>query len=394
MNGRALKIGMVIFRGDPRRGGAERYTADVAAALAWRGHAVDLISTQFGPDIPGVRFEKIDAGGPTRAGQYLNFLSALDSRLRDAKYDLVHSMLPVRHCDIYHPHAGMAKAGLETHLTRMSPAARALAQLANSLNRKRRLYAQVEEQMIRDSKKPIVICLSDYVKGMILRHYPDIPGQLVKLFNGTDLKKFDPAAHAPARQASRKKLGIAPDATVALMIAQHFERKGLAELTAATAKLADESRESAPTVVVVGKDDASHGRQRARQLRVEDKIIFAGQTSDAADFYAAADFFVLPTRHDSCSLVVLESLAMGLPVISTAFNGACEIMTDGVHGFVLPDPGDVAALAAAMSRLLDAQTRQRMSEACLALRPALSFESHMDRLEEIYRARIASGRHV
>ncbi len=98
---------------------------------------------------------------------------------------------------------------------------------------------------------------------------------------------------------------------------------------------------------------------------------------------------MLPTRHDSCSLVVLEALAMGLPVISTVFNGACEIMTDGTHGYVLANPADVRALTEAMRQFLDPAKRQAMHEACLALRPSLSFDAHMDRLEEIYRDRIA-----
>src|SRR6202012_784764 len=112
--------------------------------------------------------------------------------------------------------------GLETHLTRMSPAARALAQIANRLNRKRRLFAKIEEKLIYGPDKPLVLCLSDYVKGMILRHYPDISGQLVKLFNATDLNLFDPAKHAATRQTIRQRFSISPQATVALMIAQHF----------------------------------------------------------------------------------------------------------------------------------------------------------------------------
>ena len=378
-----MNIGLVIFRGDAQRGGAERYTADIAGALAKRGHGVDLIATRFGGEIQEVNFVEIAAKGSTRAGRYLDFLNRLDERLAGRKYDLIHSMLPIRRCDLYHPHAGMAKAALETHLARDGAAARVLGKLANSLNRKRRVFAEVEDALIHGPDKPVVLCLSDYVKGMILRHYPDIEGQLVKLFNGTDLKLFDPAERAPARETIRRRFGIGPDATVALMIAQHFERKGLAEVIAATAKIGGK----APIVLVVGKDDPSRSRQHAKRLGVEDKIIFAGQTTSAADFYAASDFFVLPTRHDSCSLVVLEALAMGLPVISTVFNGACEIMNDGRHGFVLSDPADVSALTTAMTNLLDPRTRLKMREACLALRPSLSFDAHMDRLEEIYRMR-------
>jgi UDP-glucose:(heptosyl)LPS alpha-1,3-glucosyltransferase len=298
-------------------------------------------------------------------------------------------MLPVRHCDIYHPHAGMAKAALESHLSRPTAPSRALAQLANRLNRKRQLFAMVEEALLHGPDKPFVICLSDYVKGMILKYYPEISGQLVKLFNGTDLIAFDPGKHLTGRQVIRKRYKIPQDATVALMIAQHFERKGLAEVIAATANLAKTSLAAAPTILVVGQDDPSHSRDQAKRLGVIDKMIFAGQMDRVADFYAASDFFVLPTRHDSCSLVVLEALAMGLPVISTVFNGACEIMKDGEHGFVLANPADVAALTEAMGRLMDPTTRQKMHEAGLALRPDLSFEAHMDRLEEIYRTRLS-----
>jgi UDP-glucose:(heptosyl)LPS alpha-1,3-glucosyltransferase len=385
-----MNIGLVIFNADPQRGGAERYTADIAAALAARGHQVNLISTRFGPPIAGVNFVTLDAKAPTRAGRYPIFLNSLDTHLRGQKYDLIHSMLPVRHCDIYHPHAGMAKASLESHLSRPSAPSRALAQLANRLNRKRQLFAMVEDALINGPDKPFVISLSDYVKAMILKHYPNISSQLVKLFNGTDLTAFDPTSHLAGRQFVRKRFKIPQDATVALTIAQHFERKGMAEVISAAANLAKTSPAAAPTILVVGQDDPNRSRDQAKRLGVIDKMIFAGQTDRVADFYAASDFFVLPTRHDSCSLVVLEALSMGLPVISTVFNGACEIMRDGEHGFVLSNPADVGALTTAMGQLMDPAVRQRMHEACLSLRPSLSFDAHMDRLEEIYRMRVDS----
>jgi glycosyltransferase involved in cell wall biosynthesis len=121
-------------------------------------------------------------------------------------------------------------------------------------------------------------------------------------------------------------------------------------------------------------------------LGVASRVHFAGRTDDPYAFYRAADFFVLPTRHDPCSLVVLESLVMGVPVISTVFNGACEIMTNGIHGFVLENPSEVAPLARAMDEMADDARRRGMSEACLALRTPLSFDVHLNRLEAIYQA--------
>ena len=115
------------------------------------------------------------------------------------------------------------------------------------------------------------------------------------------------------------------------MIAQDFARKGLREAIAALAVTQDPKL----VLLAVGKQDPSSYRKLAAERGVSDRVIFAGSTTDPFAFYRAADFFVLPTRHDPCSLVVLEAIAMGVPVISTVFNGACEIMSDGKHGFVL-----------------------------------------------------------
>jgi glycosyltransferase involved in cell wall biosynthesis len=81
---------------------------------------------------------------------------------------------------------------------------------------------------------------------------------------------------------------------------------------------------------------------------------------------------------------VLEALAMGLPVISTVFNGACEIMEHGRHGFVLGDAGDVGALAEAMRNLLDDSARNAMTTNCMELRTRLSYERHLDELLRVY----------
>ena len=84
---------------------------------------------------------------------------------------------------------------------------------------------------------------------------------------------------------------------------------------------------------------------------------------DTAPYYGAADAYVHPTWYDPCSLVVLEALAAGLPVLTTRFNGASELMDGQGAGPVLDAPRPVAALADALARLLDAEARAEMSVA-------------------------------
>lgn len=401
-----MNVALVILHADPAKGGAETYTVDLARGLAGRGHAVSMLAASFA-DVLDPRVARVPQphAGPTRLARYVRFLDGLDAHLASASYDVVHAMLPVRRCDLYHPHAGIAAEAVAAgHLKHDSPVKRAVARLANRANLKRQRFAAVERELLTptgspagppragapsgpvvpNGRSPVVLCLSDYIKSTVRRHYPLPEARLATLVNAVDLTKFDPGTGETAAgeggAAVRARHGVGLDRVVALMVAQDFARKGLREAVEAWRRVADERL----VLMVVGKDDFAPYARLAADAPYPANLVYAGPTGDVRPYYRAADFFVLPTRHDPCSLVVLEALAMGLPVISTRFNGACEVMTDGEHGFVLPDPADVGVLADAMRKLLDDPARAAMSRACVALRPRLAYEHHLDELERIY----------
>lgn len=360
-----MKVALVILHADPARGGAERYTLDLATVLGGRpGVEASLVYSDDelaeghdGTTGPGESFRRVQlaARGVSRAGRYRRFCGSLKEHVAAHAYDVVHAMLPVPGCHLYHPHAGVA--------------AEAAAKWNAVFNPRRRAMARVERALLSDPCGPLVLCLSDYVKRFVRRHYPLPDDRLVRLFNAVDLARFAPD---PERPASNWVNG--------LIIAQDYERKGLREAIQALAQAADPRLR----LLVVGKQDPAAYARLARELRVEERVVFHPPTASPQDFYRQADFFVLPTRHDPCSLVVLEALAMGLPVISTVYNGACEVMSDGTHGFVMKNPSDVATLASAMKTLCDDEHRREMSQACLALRPTLAYQHHLDELTRIY----------
>lgn len=360
-----MRIALIIFHANPTRGGAERYTADLAAALAARGHEVSLLALDFGPPIEKVTFVPLPVHGLTRAGKFAHWLRSLNDHLSRNVYDIVHAMLPVPHCDLYHPHAGLAAEKLSENWS-------------NRFVPRRRMFASIERQLLCGDRPPVVLCLSDYVKKSIPRFYTLPQDHLATLFNAVDLNRFQ--ADASRREQDRLELKIPAERIVALMVAQDFARKGLTEAISALKELNDNRL----LLLVVGGDNPSRFARLAKMQNVAGQIRFIGQVADPRPFYRAADFFLLPTHHDPCSLVVLESLAMGLPVISTAQNGACEIMESGRHGFVLPDSRDIPAITNAIRQMLDPAARAMMSHACLELRQSLSFDQHVDRLLTIY----------
>jgi UDP-glucose:(heptosyl)LPS alpha-1,3-glucosyltransferase len=337
-----VDIALVILQFDPAHSGAERYTHDLSRALAKAGHRATILSREALPR----------GSGP---GRLAPFIASLAQHFARNRYDIVHAMTPVPGCDLYHAHGGVAAAGAEQSR-----------------------FASVERELLGGDDPPVVLCVSELVRRSVRQHYRLPEEKLLLLFNAVDLERFDPQRRRDAGAAVRERFAIGREQAVALMVGADWARKGLREAIAATAQV------DALTLLVVGGGDPAAFQAQAAAAGIAGRVHFAGAVEEPCDYYRAADFFVLPTRHDPCSLAVLEALAMGLPVVSTALNGACEVMRDGVHGFVLQDPADVGALAQAMRRMMDALARHAMSAACLGLRPQLSSERHLQGLLDIY----------
>ncbi len=91
----------------------------------------------------------------------------------------------------------------------------------------------------------------------------------------------------------------------------------------------------------------------------------ANNSPALAQLYQRSDLFVLPTRADCYSLVAMEAMSCGLPVVISNLGGISEIIKDGETGILL-EPGDYDALASALDTLvMDAARRQAMGEAAL-----------------------------
>ena len=101
-----------------------------------------------------------------------------------------------------------------------------------------------------------------------------------------------------------------------------------------------------------------------------------------------------PTFYDPCSGVVIEALACGLPVVTTRYNGAAELMHPPAEGYVVDDPHDHGALAALLGLLLDPVRRDACSRAARKAAAAWTIEHHyrrwLDVFTEVARSRRAA----
>src|SRR5262249_54752292 len=138
-------------------------------------------------------------------------------------------------------------------------------------------------------------------------------------------------------------------------------------------------------LVVIGHPRTEAYQRLARRLKASDRVVFAGFHADPRGAYFGADLLVHPTFYDPCSLVVLEAQACGLPVVTTRYNGAAELLDVGSDGLVVKDPHDREELSAALMHFLDSVRRQQAARAALRNSQRWTFEHHHRRLLALLR---------
>jgi UDP-glucose:(heptosyl)LPS alpha-1,3-glucosyltransferase len=158
----------------------------------------------------------------------------------------------------------------------------------------------------------------------------------------------------------RDQWGVSENDIVFLFVSYDLKKKGIEPLVEAAAKLKRSGKENFKVVIAGGLPYRSLVKH-IENLGLQDTFIFAGRVKSIDEFYANSDVFVLPTYYDACSLVVIEAMASGIPSITTIFNGASGIITDGKNGYILSHPPDPSDLADKMHLLMNNEKRQRMS---------------------------------
>ncbi len=142
--------------------------------------------------------------------------------------------------------------------------------------------------------------------------------------------------------------------------------------------------------VIVGKDNSfkKEFRRELKRLvkifRLEDRFLWLDWVEETASLFAALDVFVSASHSESFGLAILDAMANGTAIVSTATEGACELL-DEASGKLVPLK-DSVSLAEAVNELLnDEKTRRALGEnAQNAAREKFSLERMIDETERLY----------
>jgi UDP-glucose:(heptosyl)LPS alpha-1,3-glucosyltransferase len=324
-----MKIAVIRMDCSYRKGGAERFAANLCKALADMGHHVWVIAETFDPTIHP---------------------------------DLVHVPVKVNHTtsssrgNSFHRNSQQALASLDPHavlaLSRSFPSDAfrvsdplhrfwmkirypgKLHRFLQQLNPRHRTILKLESAILNPANTRMIITNSQLSKTLI-REYYHYPAECIHVvYNGVDLQQFQPA---PDRSPSESDKNIQ-----LLFVGQDFKRKGLAAVIDALGLVREGG--FTPSLRVIGRDDSTPYRKQAARLGIADQVAFEGASPNIHAAYQAADLFVFPTLYDPFANVCLEALACGLPVLTTTTNGSSEIVTEGEDGYVVDgSAGDLAS---------------------------------------------------
>ncbi|MGO9559276.1 MAG: glycosyltransferase family 4 protein [Acidimicrobiales bacterium] len=186
---------------------------------------------------------------------------------------------------------------------------------------------------------------------------------------GVDVERFFPLS-GEQRRAARLRLGLPEDALVVVSISRLVPRKGMDVLIRAVARL---QRSRPELVLAIGGAGRDERRLKAVAAVADVPVRWLGRISDE-DLplaYGAADVYAMCCRdrwfgleQEGFGIVFLEAAACGVPQLAGSSGGSAEAVLDGETGFVVEDPANDRAVAAALEPLLDdTSLRERLGAA-------------------------------
>jgi glycosyltransferase involved in cell wall biosynthesis len=285
--------------------------------------------------------------------------------------------------DVFHAHLSWplaAKYGLVSALLARVPAVVATVQLIPEMELDRSSRLQLRAIARRTGCS---IAVSRDIAAELVTRFGWPAERIEVVHNAVDLDRFR-AAEAPRL---RTELTGGEDRPVVLTAARLDEQKGHPVLFRAAAELPE------ALFVLAGEGPRRAALQElAAELGIADRVLFLGHRTDIPELLAASDVFALPSLYEGSSLAVLEAMAAGRAVVSSAIGGTDELLTDGEDGLLVA-PGDSPALAAALRRLLgDGELRAELGRAARARAERDFSRGAMEgRVTAIYRRLLGGG---
>ena len=174
----------------------------------------------------------------------------------------------------------------------------------------------------------ILIALTESMKKEMQKSYNK---QIEVIPNGIDTEKFD-----LDKYESREKLGLDHEQKIILFIGRLEYVKGLKYLINAM-NILKNNKKNLKLIVIGDGSESDNLKSQVKKLKLEDIITFKGKlpNENIPIYLASSNLFILPSLSEGFPNVLLETMATGLPIITTKIGGLPEIVENTINGFLV-----------------------------------------------------------
>jgi glycosyltransferase involved in cell wall biosynthesis len=191
------------------------------------------------------------------------------------------------------------------------------------------------------------ICLSQDEIRQYLGAKIGLPEQYTYIYNGIDIQGF--ARKRVAARSARKRLMLESDDFIGISVGRLVPVKGYRNLIEAIGLV----KRDIPRIRLVIAGEGSEREALEEQVQTESlqkNVFFLGLRRDIPEILSCGDVFLLSSLNEGFGLVLLEAMAMRLPIVATRVGGIPEVVVDGDTGFLV-DPGNPTAMADALLKI-------------------------------------------
>ena len=228
-----------------------------------------------------------------------------------------------------------------------------------------------------------ILCVSEAIRSLVIRTERTLEAKVLTIPNGAQIEA---SVSAKKKAEERNRLGVAKDALIVAIVANLSWVKDHETFFKAAQRVKREQPNVRFWVIGEGALRKKLEKQVA-SLKLQQEVRFFGRVADPKPLLSLADISVNASVSEGMSNTILESMALGIPVVATDVDGNPETVSDGKTGLLVP-PKNPEAMAQALLRLLrDSSLRAQMGEAGRdRIRQSLSLERMVQANEALYEA--------
>jgi glycosyltransferase involved in cell wall biosynthesis len=240
-----------------------------------------------------------------------------------------------------------------------------------------KVYTLIDKFVIRFADR--IVAVSHSQKERLVRLWIS-PQKIAVVHNAIELDRFSGIAPASLKQ----RFNFPSDSIVIVAGGRFSQEKGQRDLVDAAARAIRKNPRI--RVVMFGHGpDFDLILSQIRALGLQDSILCPGHERNLLGYLKSADMLVNPSLSEGLPNIILEAMALGVPVVATAVGGVPELIQHESNGLLVPAKDPIELSDAILQMAGAAETRSKFRDAAFeTLARSFTFKGQLDSLSDLY----------